>query len=375
MPASPQQLISLCIRISCAALACALPALADENFGKPGEPIKLVVGHPSHYTATWSVHVLHGKELWKKYLPPGSTVEYQTGLAGAVIVNNMLAGKQQIGYLGDIPAVVAVTKQETADLRIVSALGLGYDQCNVFLARNDAPQFKDAQEAAKWLGGKQVAIPKGSCADRFADVIFRKGNVQPAAYLNQNIEVITSGFRAGKIDATVVWEPVASRLAKEGLARRILSGANFNEMDGSFLVMRAELIKQRPDVVKAWLNAELDAQLFMANPKNAPEVMKYVKEYVTGMTDEYLWAALYGIYPENQGGTRKRLIFPFVIDAASRELIDKGVAFLYSIKGISVDKLRPEAVMPEFAQQVLAERKLKPPIGDVAALPDPMAKK
>ena len=342
---------------------------ADMEFGKPGEAIKLVVGHPSHYTATWSVHVLHGKELWKKYLPAGSTVEYQTGLAGAVIVNNMLAGKQHIGYLGDIPAIVATTKVETADLRIVAALGLGYDQCNVFLARNDAPRFKDANEAIKWLGGKQVAIPKGSCADRFADVIFRKGNVQPAAYLNQNIEVVTSGFRAGKLDASVIWEPVASRLAKDGLARRILSGANFNEMDGSVLVMRAELIKQRPDVVKAWLNAELDAQLYMSDPKNAPEVMKMVKEFTTGMSDEHLWAALYGLYPEDQGGSKKRLLFPFVIDADSRELINKAVAFLYSIKGISSDKLRADAVMPEFAQQVLAERKLKSPIGFVAALP------
>jgi NitT/TauT family transport system substrate-binding protein len=351
-------------------LLCAETALAtDLDFGKPGEPIKLVVGHPSHYTATWSVHVLHGKEFWKKYLPAGSTVEYQTGLAGAVIVNNMLAGKQHIGYLGDIPAIVATTKVETADLRIVSALGLGYDQCNIFLARNDAPRFKDANEAIKWLAGKQVAIPKGSCADRFADVIFRKGNVQPAAYLNQNIEVVTSGFRAGKLDATVIWEPVASRLAKEGLARRILSGANFNEMDGSFLVMRAELIKQRPDVVKGWLNAELDAQLYMSDRKNAADVMRMVKEYTTGMTDEYLWAALYGLYPDDQGGSSKRLLFPFVIDADSRELINKAVAFLYSIKGISTEKLRPEAVMPEFAQQVLAERKLKSPIGNVEALP------
>jgi NitT/TauT family transport system substrate-binding protein len=353
-------------------LACfgAPVSAADLDFGRPGTPVKLVVGHPSHYTATWSVHVLHAKELWKKYLPPGSTVEYQTGLQGSVIVNNMLAGKQHIGYLGDIPAIVSTTKQDVADVRIVAALGLGYDQCNVFLARADAPQFKDPNEAIKWLNGKQVAIPKGSCADRFADVIFQRGNIQPGAYLNQNIEVVTSGFRAGKLDATVIWEPVASRLAKEGLARRILSGANFNEMDGSFLVMRAELIKQRPDVVKAWLNAELDAQLFMSDRRNAAEVIRMVKDYTTGMNEEFLWAALYGTYPDDQGGSKKRLLFPFVLDTDSIELIGKATRFLYSIKGINTDKLRPEAVMPEFAQQVLAERKLKSPVGDVAALPD-----
>jgi NitT/TauT family transport system substrate-binding protein len=347
-----------------------LPRAADLDFGKPGEPVKLVIGHPSHYTAVWSVHVLHGKELWKKYLPAGSTVEYQIGLQGSVIVNNMLAGKQHIGYLGDIPAIVSTTKQEVADLRIVATLGLGYDQCNVLLARNDAPQFKNVAEAIKWLDGKQVAIPKGSCADRFAEVIFQKGKVKPGAYLNQNIEVITSGFRAGKLDATVVWEPVASRLAKEGLARRILSGVNFKEMDGAFLVMRAELIKQRPDVVKGWLNAELDAQLYMSDPRNAADVMRMVKSYTTGVEDAYLWAALYGSYSDAQGGSKQRLIFPFVITPDATSLVEKATTFLYSIKGISVNKLRPEAVMPEFAQQVLAERKVGTPVGEVIALPD-----
>ncbi len=360
----------LCVLLFVVAWLSAPASAEDLDFGKPGTPVKLVIGHPSHYTATWSVHVLRARELWKKYLPAGSSVEYQTGLQGSVIVNNMLAGKQHIGYLGDIPAIVSTTKQEIADIRIVAALGLGYDQCNIFLARNDAPRFRDAGEAIKWLNGKQIAIPKGSCADRFADVIFQKGKVQPGAYLNQNIEVVTSGFRAGKLDATVIWEPVASRLAKEGLARRILSGANFNEMDGAFLVMRAELVKQRPDIVKAWLNAELDAQLYMSDRRNAPEVIRVVKEYTGGMSEEFLWAALYGTYPDDQGGSKKRLLFPFVIDADSTELITKAVRFLHTIKGINTDKLRADAVMPEFAQQVLAERKLKSPIGDVAALPD-----
>jgi NitT/TauT family transport system substrate-binding protein len=343
---------------------------ADIDYGKPGDPVKLVIGHPSHYTAVWSVHVLHGKELWKKHLPPGSTVEYQIGLQGSVIVNNMLAGKQHIGYLGDIPAIVSTTKEDVADIRMVATLGLGHDQCNVFLVRNDAPRFKDVAEAIKWIDGKQMAIPKGSCADRFAEVIFQAGKVKPAAYLNQNIEVITSGFRAGKLDATVIWEPVASRLAKEGLARRVLSGANFNELDGAFLIMRADLIRQRPDVVKGWLNAELDAQLFLSDARNAPEVMRWVKTYTTGMEDKYLWAALYGTYPADQGGSTKLLMFPFVFSPEAIALIEKATTFLHSIKGIHVSKLRPEAVMPQFAQQVLAERKVATPVGSVSSLPD-----
>lgn len=347
----------------------------DIDFGKPGAPIEITVGYQPYYTESWSGVVMRGKKFYEKYLPKGSKVEFQVGLQGAIIVNNMLAGKQHIGYMGDMPSIVSTTKTETADVRIVGTLGLGFDQCNIFLARNDAPKFAAAKDALKWLDGKQVAVPKGSCTDRFAQATFKKEGVQPKDYLNQNIEVITSNFRAGKIDAAVIWEPTASRLVQEGLARRIASGASVNEGDGGFLAMRADLIKQRPDVVKAWMQAELDAQLYLADEKNAAEVIKMAKEQTTGFSDRALWYSLYGTYGAETGGTKTRINLHYAITPQARELIDKATAFLFSIKSINVEKLRADAVMPEFAEQVLKERNLKAPIGDVVALPDAQAPK
>jgi NitT/TauT family transport system substrate-binding protein len=355
--------------------SAASAAAGDLTYGKPGEPVDLVIGYQPYYTEAWSSVVMRGKKFYEKYLPKGSKVEFQIGLQGAIIVNNMLAGKQHIGYLGDMPAIVSTTKVETADVRIVATLGLGVDQCNIFLVRNDAPQFTNYQEALKWIDDKQVAVPKGSCSDRFAQATFKKQSINPKDYLNQNLEVITSNFRAGKIDAAVIWEPPASRLVQEGLARRIASGVNFSEGDGGFLAFRADLIKQRPDVVKAWLNAELDAQLFLADPKNAGEVVKLVKEQTTGFSERALWYALYGNYGANAGGSKSRVKLPFAITPDARALIDKAASFLFSIKSISVEKLRPEAVQPEFAEQVLEARKLKSPIGEVLALPDAQAPK
>lgn len=355
---------------------CAPAALAaDLSFGKPGDPVDLVVGYQPYYTEAWSGIVIRGKKFYEKYLPKGSKVEFQIGLQGAIVVNNMLAGKQHIGYVGDMPAIVATTKVETADVRILATLGLSTDQCNIFLVRNDAPKFVDYKEALKWIDGKQVAVPKGSCSDRFAQATFKKQGVNPKDYLNQNIEVITSNFRAGKIDAAVIWEPAASRLVQDGLARRVASGVNLNEGDGGFLVARADLIKQRPDVVKAWLNAELDAQLFLADEKNAAEVVKLAKEQTTGFSEKALWYALYGAYGADVGGSTTRLVLPFAITAEARHLIDTSAAFLHSIKSINVEKLRPEAVQPELAEQVLKDRKLKSPVGDVAASSAPQASK
>ena len=343
---------------------------ADASFGKPGEPVKLTIGHPCCYTEVWSAMALRGKELWKKHLPAGSTVEFEIGLQGSTIVNNMLAGKAQIGYVGDLPSIAATTKETVADLRMIAVTGVAYDQCNILLVRKDAPQFKGAEDAVKWLAGKQFALPKGTCSDIFAKDLFAKSNVQPAAYLNQNVEVITSGFRAGKLDGAAIWEPVAARLVHDGLARRIASGANYNLKDSSYMLMNAELIKQRPDVVKGWLNAELDAQLYMAEEKNAPEMIRMVMQQTTGFPERSLWNALYARYPESQGGTKVRINFPFVFTPEIMGLLNGGTTFLHSIKAINVEKLRADAIMPEFAEQVLKERKLKSPIGDVTALPE-----
>lgn len=342
----------------------------DLEYGKIGQPVHLVVGYQPYYTASWSGVVMKDKKLYEKYLPKGSKVEFSVGLQGAIIVNAMLAGKQHIGYVGDMPAIVSTTKQEVADIRIVATLGVGTDQCNIFLARADAPKFATQKHAIKWLSGKQVAVPKGSCTDRFAQAVFKKENIEPAAYLNQNIEVITSGFRAGKLDAAVIWEPTASRLVQEGLAKRIASGTAVNEKDGGYMTMRYDLIKQRPDVVKAWLNAELDAQLFLADSKNAQEVTRMAKEQTTGFAEKMLWASMYGENPAEAGGAPVRLLLPFGITPEVIEFLNGATTFLHTIKSINVSKLRPDAVMPEFAAAALKERGLSSPVGSVNALAD-----
>src|SRR5438105_716189 len=358
------------------ATCASLPALAaDIDYGKPGTPVKLVVGYQPYYTQAWSGVVMRGKKFYEKYLPKGSEVEFQIGLQGAIIVNNLLAGKQNIGYMGDMPSIVSTTKQDVADVRLVANLGLAYDQCNAFLVRNDAPQFKSDQEAIRWLAGKTVAVPKGSCTDRFAQATFKRFKIEPKEYLNQNIEVITSNFRAGKLDAAVMWQPTTSRLVGDGLARLIATGKSVQENDGGLLGMRADLIKQRPDVVKAWLEAELDAQLFIADPKNASEVIKMAKEQTTGFSEKVLWNSLYGRYPDVAGGGDTRNIMHYTFTPEARELISRAAAFLHSIKSINVDKVRPEAIESKWTEDILKERGLRAPIAEVKALPASQAPK
>ncbi len=340
---------------------------AAAGYGKPGDPLHLSVGYQPYYAEAWSGAVVNGLALWEKYLPAGSTVEFNVGLQGAIIVNAMLAGKEQIGYLGDMPAIVGATKRSVSDLRIVANVGLSHDQCNIFLARKDAPTFANAEAAVRWLAGRTVAVPKGSCTDRFAVAVFKKLGLTPKEYLNQSIELITSDLRVNKLDGAVVWEPTASKLVAEGLARRVASGNDFGENDGAFIDMRADLIEQRPDVVKAWLRAELDAELYLADSKNSRDVAHMAKEQTTGFDEEVLWRSLFGSYPSSFGGSATRMVVPFGFTPESLELIKRSTAFLFEVKSVSIPELPADAVVTKFVDEVLAERQKTAPVGEIRA--------
>jgi NitT/TauT family transport system substrate-binding protein len=358
-----------------AATLTAHPARAEVDFGKPGGPVKLVVGYQPYYTEAWSGVVVNGKQLWKKYLPEGSTVEFQVGLQGAVIVNAMTGEKQHIGYVGDMPGIASTFRnlpdRGATDIRIQAVLGTSKQQCNIFIVRNDAPEFKSGAEALKWMDGKDTASPHGSCTDRFARLAFNKAGVKPKTYLNQNIEVITTNFRAGKLDAAVIWEPTATKIVQSGLARRVASGEDFDALDGGLLVMLADLIKKRPDVQRGWLEAELDAQLFLADPSNAEEVSKLAEAQTEQVDRKVLWSALYGESPASAGGGTVKVQFDYVLNDRVKKLLGEATEFLNSLpnKPAAEPKIRAEAVDDSVAREVLAARKLTSPVGSITARP------
>ena len=163
-----------------AAIAASLSGAAlAQDYGKPGGPVKLVVGYQPYYTQSWSGVVMRGKKFYEKYLPKGSEVEFQIGLQGAIIVNNMLAGKQHIGYMGDMPSIVSTTKTEVADIRLVANLGLAYDQCNASWCATTRPSSRTTRRRSSGSTARPSRCPKGSCTDRFAQATFKKLNITP----------------------------------------------------------------------------------------------------------------------------------------------------------------------------------------------------
>jgi NitT/TauT family transport system substrate-binding protein len=137
--------------------------------------------------------------------------------------------------------------------------------------------------------------------------------------------------------------------------------------DAAFVAMRGDLIDARPDVVRGWLNAELDAEQFMADPKNTDEVVSILHKYIPNFSPEALKAALYKKYPASEGGTDVRMVEPFAFPPDVHSLLTDATSFLYTIKGIDTPHLRDNAVDSGPADSVLSKRGLKAPVGKISA--------
>ena len=341
---------------------------AEVGFGKPGEPVNLVIGYQPYYTESWSGVVINGKDLWKKYLPKGSTAKFEIGLQGSVIVGKLLGEKNHIGYMGDMPAIVSSMREKQVDLRMISVLGTSKQQCNIFLVPNNAPKFKSGMDAVKWMDGKLIAAPHGACTDRFALLAFEQAGIKPSKYLNMNIENITKNLEAGKIAGAAIWEPTASKIEMKGIARRGATGADFagaDAGDAGFLVMMNEIIQTRPDVHRGWLEAELDAQIFLADLGNANAVSKMADDQTEGVDRKVLWASLYR--DENRVN---KLTLDFVFNDKVKTMLKASTAFLAKKKKFGKRKaLRPESVWDDMARKVLKARGLTSPIGKIDGVP------
>ena len=350
----------------------AAATLFAASIAQGAEPVSLTVGYQPYDTISYSAVVIRGLELGKKQLPPGSTVDFESALQGAIIVNAMLADKQQIGYLGDMPAVVSTTKIKQAPIKLVASTGLSAGQrCNVIMVRADAPQFRTPEEAVKWLDGKTIATPRGSCADRFLRQVIEMAGIKPKEVLNQSIEVIATNFRANRIDAATLWEPSVSRIGDfvgEGIAREVVTGHNFNMPDGGFIAMREDFMKKNPDIVKAWLETELEAQLYLLDPKNWEKVSDLVRSQTEGITTKMAWFSLFGAVPPERGGSPLRDEKPFIFDARVRQHLDTIYTFLHSAKVIDVDKA-PEGAIDDSVAVAVTKGKGQPvPIGVIRPL-------
>jgi ABC-type nitrate/sulfonate/bicarbonate transport system substrate-binding protein len=242
------------IALAVGTLALAAAALASQVSAQP--KVKLVVGYQPTAPA-WDAVVIKQLGLEKKHLPDVE-VEWFPALYGPPLVNNMVAGKIQLAYLGDTPAVILSTKKEV-ETRLVAFCQSDRGDAEAVMVARDSPitSFKD-------LAGKRMATGRGSMVHRAIEVMQKRHGVE-FELLNQAPEVAIANLAAGKIDAYATWPPYIGLIRQKGIGRVLTRAKEYKFLYLCGIVTNKGFAEQNPRVIEGWLKANLEAQTVMAS--------------------------------------------------------------------------------------------------------------
>jgi sulfonate transport system substrate-binding protein len=196
----------------------------------------------------------------------GVTVKWSSFVAGPPENESFFAGNQDIGVLGDTPAIIAKSAGLKSRVIGVSANG---PKALAIVAR-DGTQIERPEQ----LRGKKIGVTKGSYAHHLLALVLEKGNLK-----EEDVKIIhlppadlVNAFNAGELDAASTWEPFLSRI-EVGKARRIADGSGIKQ--GTLVIIAMdEFAKNNPEIVRRFLLAyRRGFEFIKEHPKEAANLI------------------------------------------------------------------------------------------------------
>jgi NitT/TauT family transport system substrate-binding protein len=269
-------------------LAVAGPALA-------GETIRIAIG-----TQDATINTAHGGllvrelRLLEKHLPRTGRyagVEYEVVwknfTSGPPLDGEMLAGKLDMGALGDFPAVLnglSFARRGKRSLFIAALSGSALGAGNGLVVPAESPVQRLAD-----LKGKRISVPFGSAAHGMLLRAIAELGWDPerdVSLVSQSPQVGGSALRSGKIDAHANFVPFAELFPFLGYARKVYDGSMVNVPTCHGLVARGEFADRYPELVVAYLQAVLEADRLLASD---PERYAQLISQVSGVRAEVVY--------------------------------------------------------------------------------------
>ena len=242
------------------------------KYGKPGDPITLTVGYQPYCTPYWTSTIQKQLELWRKYLPEGSKVIWFRSLSGPLINVNMVAGKNQIGYMAMTPGIRSL---DTVPCDMTSMTGYDNGQTGGMDVRKDLVDLKLVKEKED-LDGLKNGTPFGSYSHRHSLTFEDEVGIKMKNY-DMSTELEVTNLQAGTIDLCTTWDPYPEWIEYRGVGYVMWTGRDipstrkkwypesYEKWPTCFrvtgcMLMIHDLLRDRPDVCVAWLKAEEEAR-------------------------------------------------------------------------------------------------------------------
>ncbi len=211
-----------------------------------------------------SAYVARYRGDYAKYgIEVHSFEQYATGMALAAALSR---GDINVGYICVVPAIIAYSRG--VPIKIVSLTHqYGYELVS-------KQEIKDVKE----LNGKRIACPgEGSSANFVMTLTEEKYNVKFNVLRTKPIGEI-SALENGAVDAVFIPEHYASILTDRGFKLLLRSQYIFPGMPGSCIVVKDNIIQNRPDVVKSLIKLNANETGFIN--KNPEETAKILAKYL-----------------------------------------------------------------------------------------------
>ncbi len=238
-----------------------------------GTTTTLTMGYQPFSAHAWEALVMKHSDIPNKYLPDGYSLEWQSALQGAVIGNRISVGKNQAGWMGDMPALTTIAQTETPASLVGLANWSRGQQCNLLIVPKDSNI-----EQTSDIAGKSVGVTKGSCTHRYLLRLLEAEGIGTGEVemVDTGISTILANLREGRIAAGLGWEPsIAKSVFEDDLTRYVSTGAEYDIIDAGGLPMTDNLIENHREAAKAILKAELEAtRVFEHNPERTLDLVE-----------------------------------------------------------------------------------------------------
>ncbi|MDS0296039.1 ABC transporter substrate-binding protein [Halogeometricum luteum] len=219
----------------------------------------LTMGYQPFSAHAWEALVMKHSDIPQKYLPDGYSLEWQSALQGAVIGNRISVGKNQAGWMGDMPALTTIAQNETPASLVGLANWSRGQQCNLLVVPRDSPI-----EETSDIAGETVGVTKGSCTHRYLLRLLEAEDID-VTMEDTGISTILANLREGRIAAGLGWEPsIAKSVFQDDLTRYVSTGAEYDVIDAGGIPMTDNLIHNHREAAKGILKAELEATRVLA---------------------------------------------------------------------------------------------------------------
>lgn len=231
------------------------------------EKMKIVWGYCPYGMLETSV--MKEKKFYKKYLP-NVEVDWFFGLWSVHLINNWIAGKLEIAYLGNMPAVMLQAKVKNTKWVGVAVYPHG-DVGAIFVPKDS--KIKSVKE----LDGATIATGVGSSHHRILEEIARQEGIK-FNIVSQSPEVAVGNLEAGKLEAFCYWPPYIELCREKGVGK-CLEPCNANKYEPYVnaiwpLLVSERFAKEHPKIIKGLVAADNDLHDFMANqPDEAAQIV------------------------------------------------------------------------------------------------------